>query len=487
MFALLRSRVANNSPFSYQAIANEDNAQSINDDNQPLDKAFASIVRRKIDRKVLPLMMLLYAVQYLDKATLGQAAILGFLEDNNLSASHNWLGSILYLGYLLFAFPQNVALQYAPIGKWLSLNIFIWGIVVGFQSARMSFGGLLLCRFILGACEGAVTSGFLLVTSMFYTKKEQSTRVGYWSKITSNLMGYAALSFKSTLLAPWQWFTLINGALTFATAIAFWLYFPDSVSTAWFLTENERKLAVERVREHETDIDNKEWKSEQFYEALEDPKTWLFAAFSLFNNIPTSIGIQRSLIVESLGFTRIQTTLLGTLHGVIEVSTIYSGVKLVEYFDDARAYVGSAYMVSHVLSAILVTTLPWSNKIGLLISVYITDIGVTGYVLGLALVTSSTAGHTKRSTTQAIMLSAYCVGNLIGPHMWQGVCSNRIPWFIMGTCYCCCITLMLVIRRRLAQENQRRDVSQRTVELEDMEPAETDLTDIQNPKFRYVL
>lgn len=47
-------------------------------------------------------------------------------------------------------------------------------------------------------------------------------------------------------------FTLINGMLTFATAIAFWLYFPDSVSTAWFLTENERKLAVERVREHET-------------------------------------------------------------------------------------------------------------------------------------------------------------------------------------------------------------------------------------------
>lgn len=47
-------------------------------------------------------------------------------------------------------------------------------------------------------------------------------------------------------------FTLINGVLTFATAIAFWLYFPDSVSTAWFLTENERKLAIERVREHET-------------------------------------------------------------------------------------------------------------------------------------------------------------------------------------------------------------------------------------------
>lgn len=105
----------------------------------------------------------------------------------------------------------------------------------------------------------------------------------------------------------------------------------------------------------------------------------------------TRLSFLISLIVESLGFTRFQVTLLGTLDGMIEsmsnentlsslcsplasvaVITIYTGVKLVEKFGDARAYVGSAYMVSDVLSAILVTSLPWSNKIGLLISVYLT-------------------------------------------------------------------------------------------------------------------
>ncbi|CAE6466729.1 unnamed protein product [Rhizoctonia solani] len=310
------------------------------------------------------------------------------------------------------------------------------------QSMRLPYPGLLACRFILGVCEGSITSGFLMVTSMFYTKNEQSSRVGYWflmngtAQIISNLMGYGSLYFESSLLAPWQWFTLINGVLTFITAFAFYLYFPDSISTAhflteeekriatervrehetnaeskeWkleqfkeasahFLTEEEKRIATERVREHETNAESKEWKPEQFKEALHDPKTWLFASFSLFNNIPTSIGIQRSLIVESLGFTRLQTTLLGTLDGVIEIITIYTGVKLVESFGYSRAYVGSSYMISDVLSAILVTTLPWSNKVGLLISVYLTDIGTTGYVLGLGWVTSSTAGHTKRSTS----------------------------------------------------------------------------------------
>lgn len=56
------------------------------------------------------------------------------------------------------------------------------------------------------------------------------------------------------------------------------------------------------------------------------------------------------------------------------VITVYTGAKLVEYFGDARAYVGFAYMVSDVLAAILVTTLPWSNKLGLLISAYLTGV-----------------------------------------------------------------------------------------------------------------
>ncbi|CAE6511582.1 unnamed protein product [Rhizoctonia solani] len=489
MLSFLKKRL-NRSP-EYRRISSQDQSQQ---EELIIDDVSANHVRRKIDRNILPLMMSLYGVQYLDKATLGRAAVLGFIEDNNLSANQfNWLGAIIYLGYLLFAFPQNIALQRAPVGKWISLNVSVWGIAMVLQSMRLSFAGLLTCRFILGVCEGSITSGFLMVTSMFYTKNEQSSRVGYWflmngtAQIVSSLMGYGALYFKSNLLAPWQWFTLINGALTFATALAFYLYFPDSISTAHFLTEEEKIIAAKRVCEHETNAESKDWDPEQFKEALRDPKTWLFASFSLFNNIPTSIGVQLSLIVESLGFTRLQTTLLGTLDGVIEIITIYTGVKLVEYFGYSRAYVGASYMVSDVLSAILVTTLPWSNKIGLLISIYLTDIGTTGYVLGLAWVTSSTAGHTKRSTTQAIMLSAYCVGNLIGPHMWQEKYKprNRIPWFIIGMCYSCCIVLLLVIRRRLERENRRRDLL--AEEADNSVLAEMDLTDIQNQKFRYVL
>jgi hypothetical protein len=59
--------------------------------------------------------------------------------------------------------------------------------------------------------------------------------------------------------------------------------FPDSPLNAWFLTAEERIIAVSRLRVNQTGIENKHFKRDQFLEALRDPKTWLFAAFAGFS------------------------------------------------------------------------------------------------------------------------------------------------------------------------------------------------------------
>ena len=110
----------------------------------------------------------------------------------------------------------------------------------------------------------------------------------------------------------------------------------------------------------------------RFREALTDPKTWLFALFSAINNIPNSLTNQRSIIVSGFGFTRLQTTLLGCVDGVIEIVTIYTGVHLAARFDNGRAYVGAVYFVPNILGRPLIR-----NKVGL----HFTH-GLTGAFLG---------------------------------------------------------------------------------------------------------
>ena len=107
-------------------------------------------------------------------------------------------------------------------------------------------------------------------------------------------------------------------------------------------------------------------------EAFLDIKTWLFALFSALDNIPNSLTNQRSIIVSSFGFTPLQTTLLGCVDGIIEIVTIWTGVRITARFRNSRAYVGFLYLIPNVIGAILVNTLPWDNKIGLLFSVWTT-------------------------------------------------------------------------------------------------------------------
>jgi len=170
-------------------------------------------------------------------------------------------------------------------------------------------------------------------------------------------------------------------------------------------------------------------------EALTDPKTWLFALFSILDNVPSSYLNQRQIIVSSFGFSFLQTTLLSCVDGVIEIVTIWVGVTIASRIPNSRAYVGAIFFIPNLLGVFLVNFLPWSNKIGLLFAQWIMGqccsiifckshsravvIGLTGFVLGLSWLSSVTAGHTKRVTVNAIMLSAYCIGNATGPFMWQ--------------------------------------------------------------------
>ena len=107
-------------------------------------------------------------------------------------------------------------------------------------------------------------------------------------------------------------------------------------------------------------------------EALTDPKTWLFGLFAALDNVPNSITNQLQIIVLSLGFTTFQTTLLGCASGVIQMVTIFSGVTLASRLPNSRAWVAIAYFVPDLLGNFLVNFLPWHDKVGLLLSVYIT-------------------------------------------------------------------------------------------------------------------
>jgi sugar phosphate permease len=85
-----------------------------------IDPAEAKRVLRKIDMRIVPILFVIYLLQYLDKNSLNFAAAYGFQKGTHLhKQQYSWLGSIFYLGYLWSQFPGGYLLQKLPIAKFL--------------------------------------------------------------------------------------------------------------------------------------------------------------------------------------------------------------------------------------------------------------------------------------------------------------------------------------------------------------------------------
>lgn len=148
---------------------------------------------------------------------------------------------------------------------------------------------------MLGVFEASITPGWALITSQWWTKKEQGTRTGIWfsfngfGQIFGGLVAYgiAVGSRKhGTSIAPWKIVFLVNGCLTTVLGIVFWFVVPDNQLGAWWLKPRDRILAIERVRVNQQGIGNKHFKMYQLKEALLDPLTWAFAFYALAADIP---------------------------------------------------------------------------------------------------------------------------------------------------------------------------------------------------------
>jgi hypothetical protein len=103
---------------------------------------------------------------------------------------------------------------------------------------------------------------------------------------------------------------------------------------------------------------------------------------------------------------------------------------------------------------------------------------------------ANTSGYTKRAMRNALTLMAFCVGNLIGPQLFQAADapSYNAAKITLIVTMAAVVLLALVLRQLTVWENAKRDREQAGYE-EDASVADLaflDLTDIQNRRFRYV-
>jgi MFS transporter, ACS family, allantoate permease len=239
------------------------------------------MINCSLDLRIMPLMCIIYGLQFLDKTTLSYANIMGLKTSTNTTGSqYSWLGSMFYFGYLVAEYPASRLMQRLPLAKYTGVNIIIWGTILACIAACTSWPGLMVVRTFLGIFEASITPGFALFTSQWYRKHEQGARIGLWfsfngvAQIVGGLVAYGiatATSSGQTSLAGWQIMFLWTGLVTAAFGVMLLIFMPDNPLKARWLTPREKVFAIERIRMNQQGVGNRHFKKYQFFEALKDP------------------------------------------------------------------------------------------------------------------------------------------------------------------------------------------------------------------------
>lgn len=173
---------------------------------------------RKVDAHLLPFLIVMYLLNFLDRSNLAQARQGTLEKDLGMTGTDfNLATSIFFVGYLLMQLPSNMLITRVRPSIYLSLSMTLWGVVSTCNAATHSFGSLIAVRFFLGFVEAPFFPGAVFLMSSWYTRSELTRRISWFysgSALANMFGGLLGAGILGNLdgdfgLAGWRWLFII--------------------------------------------------------------------------------------------------------------------------------------------------------------------------------------------------------------------------------------------------------------------------------------
>ncbi|KAJ5354902.1 hypothetical protein N7541_005946 [Penicillium brevicompactum] len=456
----------------------------------------------KLDLVLIPLMGVAYFLQFLDKLALSQATLFNLRQDLNMHGNeYSWASAIFYFGYFAWSWPSSYIIVRLPIGKYISVSVFLWGGILMCHAACSNWSGLMTVRFFLGVGEAAIAPGFTLITGMFYQREEQPLRQSAWffgnciAVLIGGLIAYGIGTIDTTVIAHWKLLFLILGAITSFYGIVLFTLLPDSPAKAIFLKRNERAIAVQRTLKNKTGVmDTGTFKWSQALLALKDPQTWLLVLNSFTSNLANGgLTSFTSIITAGFGFSDLKALIMQMPQGGAQIVFLLITSTAATLLPSFRILGMILNTVVSIVGLILIWKLDPNDQVGRMVGLTLAVVYAINLPISLSIVTSNVAGFSKKSVVSSLLFIAYCVGNIVGPQFFLSSEEPSYPTGIKASMSGLVLSLFFLIclYAYYTWENRRRDKlyglpEQITVGAE-LQDELSNKTDREIESFRYLL
>jgi MFS family permease len=264
-------------------------------------------VYRKIAWRIMPPLVLLFVVAWLDRINVGFAR-LQMVKDLEFSdAVYGFGAGIFYLGYLLFEIPSNLMLERIGARKTFARISILWGLTGIATMLVKTAAWFYFTRFLLGAFEAGLLPGAVLYLTYWFPARRRAQAVGLFlaaipiaGVLGGPLSGWIMGSMGGRAgLANWQWVFLLEGIPSILMGMLTFKTFTDKPDRASWLSESEKRIVIADL---EADRQNSGPRHIGFGDALKLPQVWLLTLiqFCITSANPT-LGFWGPTIIEGLG------------------------------------------------------------------------------------------------------------------------------------------------------------------------------------------
>lgn len=289
-----------------------------------MERELETRVLRKITWRIVPFIMVLYLIAFIDRVNIGFAS-LTMNQDLGFSSTVFGVGAgIFFLGYFIFEVPSNLILHKLGARIWIARVMITWGLVSGAMALVQGTTSFYILRFLLGVAEAGFFPGIILylsywfparrraaVTAMFMAAAPLSTAIG--SPISGALLEMHGIWG----LAGWQWMFIIEAIPALVFGVVVFFYLTDRPEKAKWLSIDERTWLAKTMEEDQA---GKPKTSHSIWAGLADIRVLALSLvyFGTSAGLYT-LGIWAPQIIKSFGLSSFQVGLINAVPAIFAV------------------------------------------------------------------------------------------------------------------------------------------------------------------------
>ena len=298
------------------------------------DASLAGRTIAKVGWRLLPFLLLLYIVAWLDRVNISIAALQMNKELGFDSEVFGFGAGIFFVSYALFELPSNLILARVGARLWIARIMITWGVVSVAMLLVKGPTSFYVLRFLLGLAEAGFLPGIIYYLSNWYPSAARARAVSWFmlgiplSAVIGGPLGGLILGLDGWHgLAGWQWLFLLEGLPAVLLGVVVLFYLTDAPHEARWLEPEEREWLAATIRAEQSVAERH---AIGLGRALLHPTVWLLCLI-LFACQAGSYGLQfwvPQIIQGMAGFTNLQIGLISAIpYAAASIGMIWIGAS----------------------------------------------------------------------------------------------------------------------------------------------------------------